>query len=36
MTGFTLSGRLTVVAERNEAESGSLALGSRRRNPQVA
>ena len=31
MTGFTLSGRLAVAAERNEAESGSLALGSRRR-----
>ena len=36
ITGFTLSGRLTIAAARNEAESGSLALGSRRRHLQVA
>ena len=30
MTGFTTSGRLAVVDRRNEVESGSLALGSRR------
>ena len=27
MTGFTISGRLAIAAERNEAESGSRVLG---------